>query len=168
MNHLIVCREYPPAPSGGIGVYASHIARLLAEHGDTVHVIGQCWEKSDGVVEVHCNGRLLIHRVPYEDGASLFPRRRHPALTEPIDQRLFASEYPPQCFAWRAALLAEKLVDEVGFDVIEAQEYESAPVLLPAQARNWPGTSTPSALRHSLAFAHRIHCQTQRLGLQPT
>ena len=125
MKYLIVCREYPPAPSGGIGVYAAHLSRLLAKRGDTVHVIGQRWAKTDDTVEVQCGGHLLIHRVPYEDGASLFPRRRHPALNGHLEQRLFASEYPPQCFSWRASLLAEKLVEEEDIDVIEAQEYEA-------------------------------------------
>jgi len=40
MTHLILCREYPPAPypAGGIGAYTHHIAHLLAwaiERGET-------------------------------------------------------------------------------------------------------------------------------------
>ena len=41
MKHLIFCREYPPAPGGGIGTYAFLISHLLAEFGETVHVISQ-------------------------------------------------------------------------------------------------------------------------------
>ncbi len=45
MRHLIVCREYPPVPypPGGIGTYVANIARLLAEAGEEVHVIGPRW-----------------------------------------------------------------------------------------------------------------------------
>jgi len=100
-------------------------ARLLADRGDTVHVIGQLWEKSAERTEHECSGRLIIHRVPFENGASLFPRQPHPALTLDVEKSLFASEYPPQCFAWRAAMLAERLVEEEGIDLIEAQEYEA-------------------------------------------
>jgi hypothetical protein len=46
MKHLIICREYPPAPPGGIGTYVDHISRLLGENGETGHVIGQLWEKA--------------------------------------------------------------------------------------------------------------------------
>ena len=125
MKHLILCREYPPAPSGGIGVYARLFSRLLAERGETVHVIGQLWEKSTDRIERECEGRLIIHRVPYENGASLFPRKPHPALDRHMDRSLFASEFPQQCFAWRAALLAERLVKDENIDLIEAQEYEA-------------------------------------------
>jgi hypothetical protein len=43
MKHLIVSRKFPLAPSGGIGTYTQHISQLLAESGETVHVIGQLW-----------------------------------------------------------------------------------------------------------------------------
>ena len=106
-------------------MYAKLFAPLLADCGDTVHVIGQLWEKSSDRGEDSCHGRLIVHRVPYEDGASVLPRHPHPALGRNIERILFASEYPPQCFAWQAALLAERLVEEAGIDVIEAQEYEA-------------------------------------------
>ena len=60
MNHLIICREYPPAPSGGgIGTYARHMAELLARHGETVHVIGQRWPGASRATETQLGGRLI-------------------------------------------------------------------------------------------------------------
>jgi len=125
MKHLIICREYPPAPSGGIGTYAFHIARLLAEAGETVHVIGQMWERADARVEEECHGRLIIHRVPYEDWASLLPHQPHPRLGSEEEKGLFKSSFPPQCFSWQASLIAEKLVEQEGIDIIEAQDFEA-------------------------------------------
>ncbi|MBX3440029.1 MAG: glycosyltransferase family 4 protein, partial [Planctomycetaceae bacterium] len=125
MKHLLLCPEFPPAPAGGIGVYAAEMSRLLASRGETVHVIGQLWEKADPSIERTCDGRLVIHRIPHEDGASLLPPRPHPALDDDIAAALFRSPFPPQCFAWQAALLAERLIEEEGIDIIEAQEYQA-------------------------------------------
>lgn len=47
MKHLIVSREFPPVPSGGIGSYTEQLSRLLAESGETVHAIGQLWAGAD-------------------------------------------------------------------------------------------------------------------------
>ena len=41
MKYLIICREYPPAPGGGIETYVFNISHLLAARGETVHVISQ-------------------------------------------------------------------------------------------------------------------------------
>jgi glycogen synthase len=116
VRHLIVCREYPPAsyPPGGIGTYVSHISRLLAEAGETVHVIAQRWDGAPRPVEELCGGRLVVHRVPMGT---------EPACAE--SALLSGSEFPAQGFAWRAALLAESLVETAGIDVIEAQEWEA-------------------------------------------
>jgi len=49
MKHLIISREYPPSqPQGGIGTNVENIARLLADSGETVHVIGQLWHRVKG------------------------------------------------------------------------------------------------------------------------
>ena len=65
MRHLIICPEYPPAPMppGGIGTYVRHISRLLAEAGETTHVIGPLWEGAPNRTEETCGGKLVIHRV---------------------------------------------------------------------------------------------------------
>ena len=65
MIHLIISREYPPSsyPQGGIGTYVAHIARLLAEQGEMVHVIGEQWEGAPKAREEQVEGRLLVHRV---------------------------------------------------------------------------------------------------------
>jgi glycosyltransferase involved in cell wall biosynthesis len=125
MKHLIICREYPPAPSGGIGTYAFNLSRLLAEAGETVHVIGQMWERAEQKIEERCHGRLIIHRVPFDDWASLLPRRPHPSLDSEEARGLFKSDFPPQSFSWQAGLLAEVLVEKEGIDIIEASDYEA-------------------------------------------
>ena len=125
MRHLILCREVPPAPSGGIGTYVDHLAALLAEAGETVHVIGQLWRGAERPVEERPGrrgGRLIIHRLPYldweTDGARIDRGDR-------TSSALFRSDFPPRAFAWQAALLAERLVESEGIDLIEAQEYEA-------------------------------------------
>jgi len=125
MKHLIICREYPPAPAGGIGTYVDHISRLLAESGETVHVIGQLWEGAEKETEEACNGNLIIHRIPFEDWTTLFRPRASSLIRSKTARDLFASDFPPQSFAWQAGLLAERLVEEEGVDVIEAQDYEA-------------------------------------------
>jgi len=125
LRHLIVCREMPPAPSGGIGTYVEHIAHLLAAAGETVHVIAQLWAGAEQPVEEREGGRLVIHRLPCEDWRAA--RRGQPRFdprTRPLNA-LFRSDFPPRCFAWQAALLAERLVESEGIDLIEAQEYEA-------------------------------------------
>src|SRR5207247_261301 len=118
LRHLLISREYPPARGGGIGTYVLHIARLLAEHGDDVHVIGPRWEGADREREEHCNGKLVVHRVPLRKWKvrGLEP---HPEIRSPVLKGLFESEFYPQCFGWQASLLAEKIVAEEGIDVIE-------------------------------------------------
>jgi glycosyltransferase involved in cell wall biosynthesis len=125
MKHLMICREYPPAPGGGIGVYCARMSRLLAERGETVHVISQLWDGAEKKIEKQCNERLIVHRLPYDDWTSLRPGRRHPALKSAIERNLFDSTFPPQYFAWAVALFAEKLIESEGIEVIEGSDYEA-------------------------------------------
>ena len=125
MKHLIICREYPPAPGGGIGTYVGHMARLLADSGETVHVIGQQWKDAEQAVEEHGQGRLIVHRVAYEAWPRFLKPKPHATLAASHERGLFASGFPPQCFSWQAGLLAERLVEAEGIDLIEAQEYEA-------------------------------------------
>lgn len=126
MRHLIVCREFPPAPGGGIGTYAQHISRLLsARPSETVHVIGQLCESADREIETHAEGRLVIHRVAYRDWRGR-ARRPHPAMVGTVPRALFASELPGQAFSWQASMLAERLVEEEAIDVIEGEDYEAS------------------------------------------
>ncbi|MBM2832864.1 MAG: glycosyl transferase group 1 [Candidatus Brocadiaceae bacterium] len=121
MKHLIICREYPPAPGGGIGTYAFHVSRLLAEKGETVHVIGQLWKGAERMIEEKHQGKLIIHRVHYENWPTYKGGR--PCLRE--GKGLWESNLPSQYFSWQACLLAERLIEEEGIDIIEAQEYEA-------------------------------------------
>ena len=124
MRHLIICPEYPPAPipPGGIGTYVRHISRLLAEAGETAHVIGPLWEGAPNRTEEACGGRLVIHRVSHDE-----PLRRgtDPAISMMEQAGLLPSDFRRQSFSWQAGVLAEILVDEAGIDVIEAQEYDA-------------------------------------------
>lgn len=125
MKHLIICREFPPAPSGGIGTYVRHISYLMAQAGETVHVIGQFWQGAEKKVEEHVNGRLIIHRIPLEDWNNRQVKTPHPGIRDPRAIALFNSHFYPQAFSWQAGLLVEKLVQEEDIDLIEAQEYEA-------------------------------------------
>jgi len=124
LKHLVLCREYPPAPypAGGIGTYARHIAALLAEAGETVHLIAQRWEGAPDPVVRSCDGRLTIHRIPLDVPVGPI---------EPVDKErallkgLASSTCPAQLFSWQAARYAERLIEEEGIDLIEAQEWEA-------------------------------------------
>lgn len=125
MKHLIICREYPPAPGGGIGTYVAHITRLLAESGETVHVIGQLWEGAEKKVEEKYHGRLIIHRIHFKDWPAFISRKSGPTTKSKEERGLLESSFPPQYFSWAACHLAERLIEEEEIDVIEAQEYEA-------------------------------------------
>ncbi|MBE0427348.1 MAG: glycosyltransferase [Nitrospirae bacterium] len=126
MKHLIICREYPPSQyAGGIGTYVFHISRLLAECGETVHVIGQLWKGAEKKVEEKCRGRLIIHRVHLKDWESSLRRKLSSPLKSREEKGLLESNFSPQCFSLQACLLAESLVEQEGIDIIEAQEFEA-------------------------------------------
>lgn len=126
MKHLILCREYPPARyAGGIGTYVLHMAQLLAECGETVHVIGQLWKGAEKKTEEKCQGRLIIHRVHLEDWESCLGWKLNTDNKSREEKGLLESNFYPQCFSWQACLLAESLVEQEGIDVIEAQEFEA-------------------------------------------
>jgi glycogen synthase len=123
MKHLIISREYPPASyaAGGIGTYVKNIARLMAERGETVHIIGQRWKGAPKVCETTCAGRLIVHRiadfeVPEADDQGWRVREL---------AGLKNSSFPNQWFAWHAAILAERLIEVEGIDVVEAQDWEA-------------------------------------------
>jgi glycosyltransferase involved in cell wall biosynthesis len=124
MRHLIVSREFPPAAygPGGIGTYVANIARLLAERGETVHVIGERWRGAPAARQELLDGRLIIHRVGRSDVPGI------PGEEERLARELAglkASAFPMQWFAWAVAHLAERLADEEGIDIIEAQDWEA-------------------------------------------
>jgi glycosyltransferase involved in cell wall biosynthesis len=124
MRHLIICREYPPVPNppGGIGTYVTNIARLLAEAGEEVHVIGPRWAGAPAAVERSVDGRLTVHRVYGEHAAN----DDGAADMDPGTRALAGSTAWQQAFAWSAMLLAESLVEREEIDVIEGEEWEGA------------------------------------------
>ncbi len=127
MNHLIICREYPPAPQppGGIGKYVQTIARLFAEEGEVVHVIGQLWEGAPQAVEIVQKGHLVIHRVQIEDPLPDGWSRVGLESQKLALRGLADSDFPAQVFSWQASLLAEMLIASEAIDLVEAQEWEA-------------------------------------------
>ena len=126
MKHLIISRELPPAayPAGGIGTYVANIAHLLAENGDTVHLIGERWEGAPLRREVLQDGRLIIHRIGKDD----LPQPCEGYDTERLQRELDglkSTMFSAHWFAWSAAFLAEQLVRDEGIDTIEGQEWEA-------------------------------------------
>lgn len=89
---------------------------LLADAGETVHIIAHRWNGAPRRREELAGGRLVIHRVSLDDRA---------ADPDGIARGLIDSTFPSQAFAWQAALLAEELVVNESIDVIEAQEWEA-------------------------------------------
>src|SRR6266513_2099524 len=158
MKHLIICREYPPAPGGGIGTYVHHISRLLAQSGETVHVIGQLWAGAEKPIEERCNSRLIIHRLPYEDWTGLLQPRASRLIRSKVERALFSSGFPPQCFSWQACALAERLVEEEGIDILEAQDYEAPLYYL--QLRRALG----SGPKHRPPCMVHLHSPTEFIG----
>jgi glycogen synthase len=122
MTHLIISREYPPFPypPGGIATYVDHLSRLLADHGETVHVIGQLWPGAPRERESQMGGRLIVHRVPLDRPLP----GSDPAAAATL-KALQRSAAPVQAFAWQVAYLAESLIENEAIDLIEAQEYEA-------------------------------------------
>lgn len=117
MIHLIISREYPPASyaGGGIGTYVDQMSRLLAERGDTVHVIGELCPDAPERRDVRMEGRLIVHRVPTDASMTHEAGPDGPRAGAP----------PPDVFQWTAARLAESLIEHAGIDVVEAQDYEA-------------------------------------------
>jgi glycogen(starch) synthase len=127
MNHLIVSREYPPAAytSGGIGAYVANIARLMAERGETVHVIGERWKDAPLARETSHQGRLIVHRIGADDHPQPPHRPNTASCTADELDGLKRTAFPNQWFAWHAAFLAESLIEHEDIDVIEGQEWEA-------------------------------------------
>jgi glycosyltransferase involved in cell wall biosynthesis len=124
MKHVIICREYRPAPDppGGIGTYAGHLARLLAESGETVHVIAQRWEGAPSKVTESCGGKLVVHRVSLDDLVQDGARK---AREERFLQGLAGLDCPSRAFSWQVAHVIERLVQTEGIDLIEGSEWEA-------------------------------------------
>jgi glycogen(starch) synthase len=154
MNHLIISREYPPSsyPQGGIGTYVAHIARLLAERGETVHVIGQQWAGAPLSRQEYCGGRLIVHRVPADRPLRSTPEADVPRAGRVLDA-MVRSDCAVQAFSWQAALLAESLIEESQIDCIEAQDYEAPSYYL--LIRRAAGLGRAVGLRASSICTHR-------------
>lgn len=69
-----------------------HFSRLLAEHGETVHVIGQLWPGAEKTLEERCAGKLIIHRIPFEYWTAV-GQRMGQAIDSPEDRGLNESSF---------------------------------------------------------------------------
>jgi hypothetical protein len=127
-----------------------NIAQLLAESGETVHVIGQLSERAPRVVEEEWQGRLIIHRIPLDDWTALWGTKPNPALQSREALGLFHSNFYPQFFSYEACMLAEKLIVEEGIDVIEGQA-----ILFAATTGTGAWAEAASAPFSTSAFANR-------------
>jgi glycosyltransferase involved in cell wall biosynthesis len=126
MRHVIVCSEYPPAPfAGGIGTYVLHFSRLLAESGDTVHVIAMLWPGAPRKIERRCGGRLIVHRVPLDAPIAMPGHPEDPEVARREVRALHAADFRAQAFAWQAGRLTEHFVEKDAIDVIEAPDWEA-------------------------------------------
>ncbi len=125
MIHLIMSREFPPAPypAGGIGTYIKHITQLLAEAEETVHLIAQRWDGAPDRVSASFGGRLIVHRLSLDEAL------RSGAVDSDRDAKILkglaSSTCPSQVFAWQAAQYAERLIETEPIDLIEGQEWEA-------------------------------------------
>ncbi|MGH9383461.1 MAG: glycosyltransferase family 4 protein, partial [Vicinamibacterales bacterium] len=106
-----------------MGTYLRTIAHLLAQAGETVHVIAHRWRGASRARAVSEDGRLIVHRVALND--PLPPASEREGLTPLVAHAMLASSFPSQAFSWQAARLAERLVEREGIDVVEAQEWEA-------------------------------------------
>ncbi len=125
MVHLIVSREYPPAPypAGGIGTYARQMAQLLAESGEIVHVIAQRWDGAPEKISEFFGGRLIVHRVSLDE--PIEPPFNQGSTQRELLRRLASSTCPSQVFSWQATQYAESLLRTEPIDLIEGQEWEA-------------------------------------------
>jgi glycosyltransferase involved in cell wall biosynthesis len=146
-SHLILARELPPSPyaPGGIGTYIWNVAHLLADAGETVHLLGQQWAAAPRERESLTDGRLIVHRVPIDAPIS----RPHASTTQQEIQALRTSFRPERAWRWNATIAAESLVLDAGIDLIEAPEYE-APLtwFLSRRSRGEGPDRTPPCIVH--------------------
>jgi len=112
-------------PTGGIATYVMHISRLLAEAGETVHLIGGLWGGATKKLEESCGGRLIIHRLPVDEIIPGTRDRTDPAVARREIYGLGKTPFWQQSFSWQAGLFTERLVREADIDVIEAQEFQA-------------------------------------------
>ena len=125
MRHLLISREFPPAPAGGIGAYARRMADAMAGAGETVHVVTMAWRGAEpGMKSLH-GGRLVVHRLAFLDWEAWPEWRPHGELPEEPRGLFGGVACPTEAFAWLAARKVEEIVQAESIDVIEAQEYEA-------------------------------------------
>src|SRR5262245_5838948 len=101
------------------------MTRLLVKAGETVHVIAHRWDGAPLAREESAGGRLIVHRVALDEPVTGNPATEADERERLVPRGLLSSAFPSQAFSWQAALLAERLVEREGIDVIEAQEWEA-------------------------------------------
>lgn len=165
MRHLILSREFPPAsyPAGGIGTWVTTISRLLAEAGDTVHVVAEQWRGAPLAREVTLDGRLVIHRVPMRTGAIIGGHSTSDDIGA-IRGRTVA----PLGWAWNAAVAAESIIADESIDVIEGQEWEAPLAFLMLRRALGAGPEArPPIITHLHSPSERVWAMNDRPLAEP-
>jgi glycogen synthase len=130
---------------------------LLAKAGETVHVIAHRWDGAPHLREEFADGRLIVHRVALDEASCDKWAITQRLGGELVPQGLLASSFPSQTFSWQAALLAERLIEDEGIDVIEAQEWEAPLYYLQLRrALNIGPTRRPPCIVH-------LHSPTEQI-----
>ncbi|MGH9174265.1 MAG: glycosyltransferase, partial [Vicinamibacterales bacterium] len=130
---------------------------LLAQAGETVHVIAHRWDHAPAVREESNGGRLIVHRVALDEPIADRWTLSDISSREQVPRGLLASYFPAQAFSWQASLLAEQLIDREGIDVIEAQEWEAPLYYLQLRrALNLGPAARPPCVVHIHSPSERI------------
>ncbi len=90
MNIIFICNEFPPYPSGGIGIFTSELASELIKSGHNVYIIG-LYPVKNKIIEI--NNGIEIIRLPKKQGfissiinrITLYQELKHTIKTNKID-----------------------------------------------------------------------------------
>ncbi len=120
MKIALVSHEYPPFQGGGIGTYATLMARLFAERGHEVHVITNLYPSatdSEYAKEYSKCGTLHVHRVH-----GITPGWHPSPKAHANEIRLHREWSPYLAYAERVAECLESVHKEFGLDIAEFPE----------------------------------------------
>src|SRR4029450_5985049 len=102
------------------------------------------------------------HRVTLDEASSDRWAIARPGDGAQVPRGLLASSFPSQAFSWQAALLAERLIENEGIDVVEAQEWEAPLYYLQLRrALNLGPARRPPGVIHLHSPSERIFAAKQ-------
>jgi glycosyltransferase involved in cell wall biosynthesis len=124
MRIALLSHEYPPFTGGGIGTYATLMARSFAEAGHELHVVTNRFrfgseDPRDAEPDIQ-DGNLWVHRVAAWDD-NFEPAGAHASINCP--QGELSREFSPYLYyTEKLAERLEQLHREFDFEVVEAPE----------------------------------------------